>query len=300
MPRSLSDNVKKEILAILPDRLGAAIEPETLDAAEEIRIRAGWPMQVIGPDGERLYPIAGYDDCEAVFSAAHRHSLYACEEELRHAFVTLPGGGRVGFCGKALIGDDGSFRRVGNISSINIRIPRQCFGAADAVMPYVLSGGHLNSVLITAPPRGGKTTLLRDIARQLSYSPLAIKICIIDERSELAGGYCGIPQNDMGPRCDVLDGCPKTEGFMLALRAMSPDVILTDEIGADEDADAIAEASLCGVRVIASAHGATARQVIKRPCIRRLVENGDFRYIIAIRRVGGNVGIEEVRELEPC
>lgn len=300
MLASLSDKARISILSVLPPRIGDALDDGTLSYAEEIRVRAGRPVQVVGTAAVKLLPVATEKDCADIFSAVCQHSLYAWEQELRQSFITLPGGCRVGVCGRALIDADGGFRRIGNVTSLNIRIPRQSFGAADCVMPYIKRGGSLNSVLVVAPPRGGKTTVLRDAARQLSYSSDNHRVCVIDERSELAGAFCGIPQNDLGPRCDVLDGCPKALGLMLALRAMSPDVLITDEIGTAADMEAVSEAALCGVAVLASAHGGSVAQVLERDAARGGHICGAFSYILRIQRRGERVEVTEVMENGKC
>jgi stage III sporulation protein AA len=136
----------------------------------------------------------------------------------------------------------------------------------------------------------GKTTLLRDIARSLSYGSewcSSRKVAIVDERSELAGSLHGVPQRDVGPRTDVLDACPKAVGMMMMIRSMSPDVMIVDEIGRAEDGEAIWEAIHAGVAVICSAHGADMREVAQRPTLGKLIQHGAFsRYIVLNRQQG--------------
>ncbi|MDP3486426.1 MAG: ATPase, T2SS/T4P/T4SS family, partial [Bacillota bacterium] len=146
--------------------------------------------------------------------------------------------------------------------------------------------------LVISPPQAGKTTLLRDIARQLSDK--GQRVCIVDERSEIAGCYNGCPQLDVGLRTDVMDGCPKAEGMLMALRALSPDVIITDEIGRAEDAAAIEEALNSGVRVIASAHGSTYEEVAARPNLSTLLQRGLFQRVVILSNRRGPGTIEYI------
>ncbi len=179
-------------------------------------------------------------------------SVYAYEDEMRQGFLTIQGGHRVGICGKAVM-QEKKIKTIRNISFLNIRLAREKKGCADGVMPYLFENGRLCHTLIISPPGCGKTTLLRDIIRQLSNGGL--KIGVVDERSEIAACYHGVPQNDLGIRTDVLDGCPKTTGVELLLRSMSPEVIAVDELGGAEDIAVMKKSIYCGCKLLATAHG---------------------------------------------
>ncbi|MGE5577000.1 MAG: stage III sporulation protein AA, partial [Syntrophothermus sp.] len=158
------------------------------------------------------------------------------------------------------------------------------------------------STLIISPPQCGKTTLLRDLARQISDGAPAIgligrKVGIVDERSEIAGCYHGVPQNDVGLRTDVLDTCPKAEGIMLLLRSMSPEVVVTDEIGGEEDVEAVEEACHAGVAVIATAHGHDLAELLRRPGTGRLIREGHFQRAVVLSRREGPGTLEVIVEL---
>ena len=137
--------------------------------------------------------------------------------------------------------------------------------------------------LIVSPPRCGKTTLLRDIIRQMSNgwgNISGVTVGVVDERSELAGCYQGIPQNDLGMRTDILDGCPKAEGMQMLIRSMSPVVVAVDELGKEEDFKAVESVIHCGCRLIATAHGASMEETLSQPFFRKLWEARVFlRYI---------------------
>lgn len=222
-------------------------------------------------------------DLSAMADAMLGHALHARQEELRQGFVTLPYGYRAGLCGRAVV-KEGKLYAMQDISSIAIRVAREVIGAADALMPILLYQGIPRSVLILSPPGYGKTTLLRDGARQLSEGGLSVSI--VDERSELAACLKGVPLLDVGPNTDVLDGCPKAQGIALMLRAMSPQVLVTDELGAPEDAAAIAEVARCGVSVFASAHGRNYADAQARDMLSRILKAGTFDYVVSLDAIG--------------
>jgi stage III sporulation protein AA len=221
------------------------------------------------------------------------HSMYTMEEELRRGFITIAGGHRIGLAGRTVL-SGGKVEHIRDISGFNIRIAREVCGAADPVLPQLLDFKQ-NSVLhtlILSPPQHGKTTLIRDLARQISNGtwghPEArwpgLKVGIVDERSEIAGSRNGVPSYDVGPRTDVMDGCPKAEGMMMMIRSMSPEVLVVDEIGRLEDAEALAEALHAGVRVIATAHGSSLDDLSSRPALSKLLQSGFFQMYVVLRR----------------
>jgi len=184
-----------------------------------------------------------------------------------------------------------------DIGAFNIRIARDVRGAAAPLLPHIADRARRSvlSTLIVAPPQQGKTTMLRDIIRAVSYGdwPMpearnwpARKVGVVDERSEIAACVRGVPVFDVGPRTDVLDACPKAEGMMMLLRSMSPELLAADEIGRPEDADAIREAAHAGVPVIATAHAGDLQDARGRTAIRRLLDEGAFAAVVELRRRG--------------
>jgi len=218
------------------------------------------------------------------------HSLYTMEEQLRRGFITVQGGHRVGIAGKVVL-DHGAIRHIRDITCFNIRVAREFPGIGAPVLPYLLDPTlhTVHQTLIVSPPQQGKTTLLRDLAMLISYGRLktvfpwqGLKVAIVDERSELAACMDGVPSFDIGPRTDVLDACPKAEGMMMMIRSMSPDVIVVDEIGREQDADSIHEAMHAGIRVIATSHGRDIEDILRKPVLRQLIDQQLFSRIVVL------------------
>lgn len=298
------------ILAFLPERIRGLLErlPEALGAQlEEIRIRQMRPLElVIGGESKFVSasgalmdsPDTGYrpsrEDGLKLLDLLTGHSLYTFEEELKRGYITMAGGHRVGLAGKTVL-DRGEVKHIRDVSSFNIRIARAIPGTGRAILPFLWdeSADTVHQTLVISPPRQGKTTLIRDLARLLSLGGREaaagavrrpLRIGIVDERSEIAASIKGVPSFDVGPRTDVLDGCPKAEGMMMMIRSMSPDALVVDEIGRPEDAEALQEALHAGVRVIATAHGRSIADVADRPVMQRLLEQRAFTRLAELTR----------------
>lgn len=269
-----------------------------LDRAAEVRLRAGQPLQVVAggddvfldaagrPVGAAAAYVTSGEDVAKTLQLISRNSLYAFEEELRQGFITVAGGHRIGLAGQAVV-TGGELKTLRNIAAMNIRLAREIRGAADGVAAYVAAPPRMVfSTLVISPPRCGKTTVLRDLARQLSggiacLGFAGVQVGVVDERSELAACQDGVPTADLGPRADVLDGCPKAVGMLMMIRSMAPQVIVTDELGREADAMAVREARHAGVAVVASAHGRDAADIAARPHIGALLAERVFeRYVI--------------------
>ena len=195
-----------------------------------------------------------------------KYSPYAYEEELREGYLTLEGGHRLGVAGQAVMAG-GRLQTIKNVAFLNLRIAREIRGAADEVLPFLYEVGELMNTLIVSPPGCGKTTLLRDLIRQISDGSIYDRgrtVGVVDERSELGGGHLGVPRNDLGVRTDVLDGCPKSIGMRLMIRSMGPYALAVDEMGKQEDVLEMREAARCGVKLLATLHGASREDVTKR------------------------------------
>ena len=240
-------------LQYLPDEVIEIIQKEGdefVSKITEIRLRIGKPIIVYVRGKEKILAHkATHQYIKKTIELISGYSMYAWEDELRNGFITLPGGCRVGLCGKAVVEDE-KIKTLSNISGLNMRIKHEIKGCANPILSAIKQIGH---TMIISPPGCGKTTLLRDLARQLSDGGKTVGI--VDERSEIAGCYMGVPVNDVGLRTDVLDRCPKSAGMVMLLRSMSPDIIIADEIGGERDMRAIEQIVNAGVKIICTVHG---------------------------------------------
>lgn len=219
-----------------------------------------------------------------------RGSMYAMQTSLTRGYITLPGGHRAGVCGRCIT-ENGQVSHMCDISAICLRISRQIIGAADGVMEYLECNGRLYNTLIISPPGCGKTTLLRDIARQLGNRR---KVCIADERSEIAACRNGVPTHDVGRFTCVMDAVPKAEGINMLIRTMSPEIIVTDETGSIEEDRAICRLINCGAKIITTAHGYSERDLANREPLGEMIERGTFERIIVLSGARGVATVEKI------
>ena len=209
-------------------------------------------------------------DMKACVSLLSAYSLYAFAEEIRQGFLTIEGGHRIGFCGKAVM-EDGKIKTLHPISSLNIRIAREVKGCADHIFPYLFDNGRFCHTLILSPPGCGKTTLLRELIRNLSRAEGGYAVGVVDERGEIAGMCGGMAQMDLGECTDVISGCPKAEGMLLLLRSMSPQIIAVDELGRESDFLAASDLIHAGVKLLCTVHGSSLEELEKRAYLGRLL-----------------------------
>ncbi|MFZ5596572.1 MAG: stage III sporulation protein AA [Bacillota bacterium] len=292
-----------EVLWVLPENIRGMVAgagDNALKRLEEIRIRSGRPL-MLGLDSGDIFldekgnaldsPRGAYvvsaGDMEKALHLISGSSIYAFEEEIKNGFITIRGGHRVGITGKVVV-DGGKVKTIKYFSGINIRVSREIIGASEQLMPQIIDRerGSIFHTMIFSPPRCGKTTVLRDAVRLISdgmkdYGLPGQTVGLVDERSELAGCYRGVPQKNVGVRTDVLDGCPKAEGMTMLLRSMGPSVIATDEIGRAEDVRALEEVLNAGVRVIFTVHGSSLEELAARPALNYLFSLGVIeRYVL--------------------
>jgi len=304
LQEKMQETLEKEIYPYLAVKIRSWLRemPSSfLDELEEIRIRIGKPLSLVFREGDYLSDnLIEREDLEKTLQLMSQSSLYALEEELRNGYLTLSGGHRVGIVGKGVL-DYKRIKTLKNISGFNLRISREIKGVADSLLAYLINGQEksIYHTLLVSPPQGGKTTLLRDLARQLSNGRIdlnlpGMKVGIVDERSEIAACFAGVPQRDVGLRTDVLDACPKAEGMMMLIRSMSPQVIITDEVGRREDVEAMEEVVNAGVKIIASVHGSGMDDLEKRPSLFRLLESRIFQRFIFLGRKSGVRKIEQI------
>ncbi|GEL77360.1 stage III sporulation protein AA [Tenuibacillus multivorans] len=279
----------KEILEVLPNHIEHDILTITssLEDLEEIRLRINKSVELVFHSHSYFLDKHFFteQDAKEFLGKISQHSVYRMEEELRNGYITIHGGHRIGISGKVTL-TNGQVKAITHISSFNIRVAKEHKGTAKAIIPYVYnkqSEKMFNTMMIGAP-KSGKTTLLRDLIRSISdglYGIKSARVSLIDERSEIAAPFEGVPQHDVGRRTDVMADCPKAEGMMMMIRSMSPEVLVVDEIGDEKDVKSLKEAVHAGVQVICSIHGYSLEEIRKRPSLAPLFQDHVFqRYIL--------------------
>lgn len=291
---------KQQIVQVLARTVVQYLDAEqfSFDEIQEIKLRIGKPLIVIcnGKEKMLLHKIITKEEIRETMEYISNYSLYAYEQELKQGFITIEGGHRVGMAGQVIM-EEGKIKSLKYISSINIRVSHEVKSCADRIFPYITYNKQMYHTLLISPPRCGKTTLLRDMIRQVSNGNGWVKGCtvgVVDERSELGSCYLGNPQNDMGARTDILDRCPKADGMIMLIRSMAPQVIAVDEIGVKEDVHAIEYAMHCGCKMLATAHGESMEELMRKPIFETLIQKKRFeRYVILSNhhRIGGVAAI---------
>ncbi len=296
---------KQEIYRILPKKLRRMFEAMSFrfEDLQEIRLRIGAPVILRYRDMEYFVNAAGgmdreigsaycidREELQESIEYISNYSLYAYEEELRQGYLTVRGGHRVGIAGKIIL-ERNQIKSISHIACLNIRLAHEVIGCGERVFPYLVGMSGFCHTLIVSPPCQGKTTLLRDLIRILSLGTAEMpgqNVGVVDERSEIAACYQGQPQNNVGYRTDVLDICPKAEGMMLLVRAMSPDIIAVDEIGSRTDIEAMEYVMNSGVKLLATVHGNGMDDIKAKPVLGKLVQEKVFqRYVVlGSRKVG--------------
>lgn len=292
----------------MPSGLRRYLYRVNLDEAYEIHMRLGKPFLIyysdgcyflnpegvltLSPKGAVRVTRAHIDEAIELASAS---SLYTKKDSLCQGFITIDGGYRIGVCGTGVI-KNGQVEFIRDISSLNYRLRCEYIGCAEKLFEYVENS--VKNILIISPPAAGKTTMLRDLSRILSHR--GHRICIVDERSELAAVNEGISPFDLGYFTDVLDGIKKSTGMLMALRAMSPEIIVTDEIGEADDVKAIESIINSGVKIITSVHGFNIAQVSNRKEMKECLKFFDV--FCTLSRRGGAGTIESIinREDAEC
>lgn len=300
----------EQFIIQIADRLGGRIgsiltkavysDPHLSSEITEIRLRNGRPIAVKRliescfldlqgrPASVRQAYLVSQEDLAGVMSRVCQYSRYAFEFDIKQGYITIPGGHRIGIAGKML--PDGT---ITEISGMSIRIGKAIPGAAAKVFPYILRGKNdIYSTLIISPPGCGKTTILRDLTRNISNGTVnppftGLNVGVVDERSEIGACVRSQPSHDVGLRTDLYDGCPKEKGILMMLRALAPDVIILDELGGEADIGAVHTAMHAGVRLIATMHGFGIDTSYLRLDIKRMIEAQLFeRYVVLNRSQG--------------
>ena len=308
-----------QIIRMLPHDLRIYFRrvEESFETVRQIRLRVNMPAVVELSSGEFFLGVQGdferdrekawivkKEAVEQFMDAICGYSPYAFYEELKKGYITVPGGHRIGVAGQVVIEGE---RIVGikNICFVNIRISHEIIGSADRLLPFLYEDGQLLNTLIISPPGFGKTTLLRDLIRQVSDGnkmAQGVSVGVVDERSEIAGCCLGVSQNQVGIRTDVLDGCPKKYGMMMLIRSMSPKVVAIDELGSKEDVEELKRVVHCGSRILVTIHGDNFEEIQQKPFARALVAERYFqRYVVLKGIKDGNQSFALLdQEGKPC
>ena len=309
----LSDEIINSLSLNLREKI-KSIQGENI---EEIRLRINKPLIINGNQKDYFYNekirkldrnmdkayIVTKEDLEQTFQIICKYSIHSFMDDIKKGFITLRGGHRVGIVGKAIV-ENGNVENIKHISSLNIRISKEVKNCSDKVMDHIIkSPTKINNTIIISPPQCGKTTLLRDIVRNLSngtekYNFKGVNVALIDERNEIAGSYLGIPQMDVGIRTDIIETCPKDVGIMMVLRSMSPNVIVTDEIGTEKDIKALYTALNGGVGLITTVHGDSIEDIRNRKELKNLLDEELFKKVILLSAKRGPGTVEKIYDLQ--
>ena len=262
-----------------------------LKAVNEIRLRADRPVILdvsgkqyfLAENGvssnikEALY--ASKIMIEDVIFRASECSIYSVNEQIKRGFIVTDDAIRIGIGGN-VVEEGGKLKTMTNFSSVNIRIPHIVKNCSLGAFGYLFVGGQVQNTLVISPPACGKTTFLRDFVYQLSERNFRQNVLLVDERGELD---VGINSNFTDKICFS----SKKIGFENGIRSLSPDIIVTDEIGQEEDVSAIEYASRCGVKVLASTHCDNIETFCEKPLFKNLISQKIFkRYVLLSKRSG--------------
>lgn len=259
-----------------------------LNQIEEIRFRNNNPIILKYNNKEQvLQEYTNSNDILEIMQRICNNSIYSYQNQICNGYITVKGGHRVGVTGNAVIESE-KVININYISGLNFRIAKQILNSSNKIIPYVLDiqNNTVFNTLIVSAPGAGKTTILRDLVRQISNGVEnfnGLNVGLVDERGELAAMFKGVPQNDIGIRTDVLDNIPKAIGMRMLIRSMSPNVIVADEIGNSDDVEAINYAICCGIKGVFTAHGATFEDLALNPTIKQLLNMCIFDRIIFLK-----------------
>lgn len=299
---AVTKRIVAEVIPYLPEKVKYAVlhlDKFIMQEIEEIRLRAGKPVIIscfmkdyyLSETGLVFsHPNKGFTTtinelAEMVFKICE-NSWYAFQDDINRGFITIKGGHRIGLVGTPVL-EDGRIINMRDISSLNVRIAREVLGCGGQLVEHIINGSRdVFNTLIISPPGLGKTTLLRDIIRNIStgFGSVfkGIKVGVVDERGEIAACFQGIPQNDLGYQTDVINGIGKKDGMEILLRSMSPNVISLDELGNPWDVSTVLQVINAGIRIIATAHGYDINDVKHRRGFRQLFSEKCFERIIII------------------
>lgn len=259
----------ESLLVLLPHWLRQESMIKNGSNVNEIRLRVGLPVEIVtGPVHRLINRKATSDDIAFCINSASKYSPWSAATSAS-GYITSSGGHRVGICGEAVM-KEGIITGIKNVTSVSIRVARDCPGMAKSIAP------HCGSILILGAPGSGKTTLLRDLARILSKDHT---VGVVDERGELFPSK--IPR---GNRMDILTGIPKPQGMEIMLRTMTPEYIAVDEITSTTDIKGFVHAAFCGCALLATAHAGNKEEFYSRAIYQSLLDQRIFDWIVELKQ----------------
>ncbi len=286
----------EEILRHMPPSIHAVLKQyENTQGINELRLRTGNYL-ILRFSGKEIVTdyLVSKEDILNILLSISKNSIYSIQNDINNGFLTIKGGHRVGVTGEVVLEGENikNIKNIKNISSLNIRIARQIKGAANKLINFIIKDDNVLNTLIISPPGCGKTTMLRDLIRQISN--IGKNISLIDERGEIASMHNGTAMLDVGVRTDVMSFCPKHIGMSLVTRSMGPDVIATDEIGSIKDVEAIKNATGAGTSLLLTMHGKNMNDLKKNKEMFQIINDGYFDIIVFLSNKNGVGTIEKI------
>lgn len=288
--------MEKELVKVFPVSMRMRMQNLDWEGLEEIRVRIGMPMELIYQN--RSEWLGSYESrldrshLDEMLNYMTHYSIYAMEEELRQGYITYEGGHRIGITGHATYEtaegrNPPHIRNMVEIGGFNIRIAHEKKGCAKEIVPHIRVQNSIYNTILFAAPGIGKTTYIRDMIRILATGDEtneAKKICVVDERSEIAACIDGKAQHDLGKRCDVLDACPKATGMKMLLRTMSPEIIAVDEIGRKEEFYMLEQMRCSGVKILGTMHAGSMTELFENPMLKTAVRTRAIERFVELKR----------------
>ncbi len=273
---------------LLPDILKAQLEGLKIC---ELRLRIGRYMRVY--DGQKWMLLnrqtssvkVSRSDIDYILGVASGYSVYSISDSLVSGFIHCQGGIRIGICGEGVM-NNGKLSTQKDISCLAIRVPDEVFGCADGLIDSIYVDGEVKNTIIISPPAAGKTTLLRELSRVISDK--GKNVLIVDERYELAAAVKGIAAFSVGENTDVISGVPKLIAYENVIRAMNPDVIVTDEIYKISETEVLADACRAGVKIFASIHAESEKE-LENSIFANFLKLFDVKIVLSKKRKVGEV-----------